>query len=327
MKRREFITFLGGAVVAWPLAASAQQPAMPTIGFLHSTSPEANLHLMAAFRRGLSESGFVEGRNVAIEYRWAQGQYDKLPALAEDLVGRSVTVIATAGGVPPALAAKAATSTIPIIFVMGSDPVEFGLVASLNRPGGNATGVSLLAYLLDAKRIEVLRELISKASIVGLLVNPTSPQADGQLKELQAAANATGAKVIALNASAESDFQPAFASLVQQQASALLVSADPFFLSRRDQLVALAAQHAVPTVYHWREFADAGGLMSYGTSTADAYRQAGIYVSQILKGAKPAELPVQQAVKVELVINLKTAKTLGLSFPLSLLARADEVIE
>jgi putative ABC transport system substrate-binding protein len=325
MRRREFLGAMGGAA-AWPLAAQAQQ-ALPVIGFLHSTSPEANRHLVAAFRAGMGEGGFIDGQNVAIEYRWGQGQYDRLPTLAADLVERSVAVIVTAGGVPPALAAKAATQNIPIVFVIGSDPVEFKLVASLSRPGGNATGVSLLAYQLDAKRIELVRELVPNPPAVAALVNPASQQAATQIRGLEDVALKIGQKLLVINADDDQGIELAFANLAQQRANALIVSADPFFLDRRKQLVALAARHEIPVVYQWREFVDAGGLMSYGTSIADAYRHAGVYAGRILKGAKPADLPVQQAVKVELLVNLKTAKTLGLNVPMTVLGRADEIIE
>jgi putative tryptophan/tyrosine transport system substrate-binding protein len=325
MRRRDFIAAFGCAATAWPFAARAQQP-MPAIGFLNSGSPDSYTPFVAAFRRGLTEASYVEGQNVAIEYRWAEGRNDQLPALAADLVRRKVAVI-MAGATPAALAAKAATATIPIVFETGADPVQAGIVASLSRPGGNVTGVSSLNITLDAKRLEALHELVPAASIIAYLVNPTNPLKENQLKEVEAAARTLGLDVPVVTASTEHGLESAFANLAQLRAAALLIAGDAFFNSTRERLVALAARHRLLTVYPWREAPAVGGLMSYGSSITDAYRQAGILTGRILRGAKPADLPVQQAVKIELVINLKTAKTLGLNFPLSLLGRADEVIE
>ena len=326
MRRREFITLLGGAAVSWPVAAHAQQTAMPVIGFLHSGSPELFARNVESFRRGLNETGFVEGGNVAIEYRWARAQYERLPELAADLVQDQVAVIA-ADGTGAALAAKAATSTIPIVFMVGADPVEVGLVTSLNRPSGNMTGISMFIVSLDAKRVELLRELVPTAATFGLLINPKGPPAELHAKELEAAARIGGQQLIVLRASTDDELGPAFTHLVQRRADALIVVPDPFFDSRRDRLVEMAARHAVPSIYGWREFPAAGGLMSYGIKFADVSRQLGGYVGRLLKGAKPGDLPVEQPTRFELVVNLKTATSLGLTIPTSILLRADEVIE
>jgi putative ABC transport system substrate-binding protein len=325
MRRREFIALLSSAA-AWPLSVRAQQPARPVIGLLINASPEPYAPMMAAFRQGLSDTGYVDGKNVAIEYRWAENQIDRLPALATDLVRQQVAVIAAAGP-PAAHAAKAATTTIPVVFLVGADPVKSGLVASLNQPGGNLTGVGFLANALGPKLLEVLHELVPKAMAVGMLVNPGSPNAEADTSEIQAAARLLGHQVLVLNARSETDIDAAFVTLVQHQAGGLIVIADPLFFDRHVQIVALAARHAVPTVYPVREMAVDGGLVSHGTNLANAYYQVGVYVALILKGAKPADLPVQQTVKVELVLNLKTAKALGLTFPITLLGRADEVME
>jgi putative ABC transport system substrate-binding protein len=325
MRRREFIGLVSGAAVTWPLAAHAQQPAKPVVGFINGASLAP--HNLAAFREGLKEAGFVDGQNAVIEARWAEGHYDRLPAIVSELMSRHVAVIATTGGLDPARAAKAATTTIPIVFVIGGDPVKFNLVDSLNHPGGNLTGVGLLAYLLEAKRLQLVHELVPKAAVIAVLENPSNSETDSALIDLQAAARAIGQRLIILNARTESDIDAAFATLQQQKPDALMVPPDPLFLSRHEQIVTLATRLAVPTVYAWRAYADAGGLMSYGTSIPDAYRQAGIYVGRVLKGEKPANLAVQQSVKVELILNLKTAKSLGITVPESILLRADGVIE
>jgi putative tryptophan/tyrosine transport system substrate-binding protein len=326
LNRRDLL-ILGGSVVAWPRATRAQQKTMPVIGFLGSTSPGAFAPNVAAFHRGLSEAGYVEGQNVAIEYRWAEGNFDRLPALAADLVARKVDVIVSGGGGIGTFAAKSATSTIPIVFAVGGDPVELGLIASLARPGGNLTGVSIITVELMPKRFELLSELVPQARLIALLANPNSPSAERTTRVVEEAARAKGLRLHILKANNESEIDAAFSTVVQLQASALVVGADAFFNSRREQLVALAARHAIPAIYEWREFAASGGLISYGASLAASHRQAGIYAGKILKGAKPADLPVEQPTKFELVINLKTAKAIGLTVPQSLLARADEVIE
>jgi len=325
VQRRQLIAMIGGAAVAWPLAARAQQNAMPLIGFLHSASADAGAPLDNSFRQGLKEIGFVVGENVRIEYRWAQDHSDRLKALAADLVRREVAVIFTNS--PSMQAAKAATATIPIIFVSADDPVALGFVASFNRPGGNATGVYFLSAALEAKRAEILHELVPKATTFALLVDPNFPSAEAQTRVMQEAIRSFGLNLLILKAGTESDLDVAFATIDRERAGGLAVAASGFSFVRREQLVALAARHALPVVYPWREAAAAGGLASYGASISDAYRQAGIYVGRILKGGKPADMPVQQSVKVELVINMKVATALGLTVPQSLLGRADEVIE
>jgi len=326
MRRRNFMTILAGAA-AYPLLAGAQQKAMPVIGFLGVASPGPYAPFLAAFHRGLSETGYVEGRNFAIEFRWAEGHYDRLPALATDLVSRKVDVVVTSGGVASALAAKTASSTIPIVSVIGGDPVAAGLIASLARPGGNLTGVSFLTVELMPKRLELLCELVPQARVIALLVNPNSPNAELLIRDMQEAARAKGVKLAVLKAGTEGEIDAAFASLVQQQAGALVVDPDSLFNAQREQLVALASRHAVPAIYEGRSFAAVAGLISYGTSLTGIYRQAGVYAGRILKGEKPADLPVQQPTRFELVVNLNTAKALGLTVPPSILARADEVVE
>jgi putative tryptophan/tyrosine transport system substrate-binding protein len=326
VRRREFITMLGGAVV-WPLEASAQDPAVPLIGFLNSASPGPFARLVDAFRHGLREGGFVEGRNVAIEYRWADGHFTKLPELAADLVHRRVSLIVATGGTVSARAAKEATATIPILFIVGPNPIGDGLVTSLNRPGGNATGVALYTSELLPKRLELLEKLLPGAARIAVLVNPSDAAHELETKYVEDAMRVTGQQMVLLKASAERDFEPALVSAVQQRADALLVSANPFFTQRRVQLVALAARHAIPAGYPWREYTDSGGLMSYGPSIAGAYHLIGRYASRILNGEKPTDLPVQAPTSYELVINLKTAKALGLEVPPTLLAFANEVIE
>ena len=326
MRRREFITLLGGTA-AWPLAARAQQPAMPVIGILHFGSPEANVNVMAAFRQGLGEAGYVDGRNVAIEYRWAYNDVDRLPQLAADLVRRRVALIVTPANMVVAFAAKAATTTIPIVFNTGTDPVKAGLVASLNRPGGNITGVSFMNVQLGAKRLGMLRELLPKAMRFAILVNRSNPDTDSVVADLRSAAASIGCEIEVLDADTYSDIVPAVASLVQRRADAFLINPGQVFYDRRTQLLTLAARYRLPAIYPAREWADAGGLMSYGSSFAEQHRQAGIYAGRVLKGEKPADLPILRATKFELVINLQTAKALDIDIPPTLLARADEVIE
>jgi putative ABC transport system substrate-binding protein len=326
VRRRDFITLLGGAA-AWPLAARAQQAPMPVIGFLHSGSPEPNANRVAAFRKGLSEAGYVEGQNVAIEFRWAVDQSDRLPDLAADLIRRRVAVIATPGSTPASLAAKAATETIPVVFLIGGDPVALGLVASLNRPGGNATGVNLQLVELVPKQLGMLRELVPAANRFVALVNPNTAYTDTVVKHLQASASGLGVPIKILRAGTDREIDAAFANLVQKPGGALLVGPDAVFVSRRAQIVTLAARHALPAIYYVRDFAGIGGLMSYGPNLAHTYRQTGIYVGRVLKGEKPADLPVVQPTKFELVVNLNTARALGLTVPDRLLALADEVIE
>ena len=325
MRRREFITLLGGAAVAWPLAARAQQPTMPVVGFLNSASADGYGPMAAAFRQGLKETGYIEGQNVTIEYRWAEHQLDRVPALAADLVRRHVALIVTNG--PTAGPAKMATKTIPIVFVTGVDPITGGLVDSLSRPTGNATGLSLFSTELGTKRLELMREIVPSVSNFAVLLNPGSPRVEAETTSIKKEAGALERRVLLVTARSEPELQVAFIKMVQEGAGALLISSDPFFTSHMDRLAALAAKHRLPASYSWREFATAGGLISYGTSVREVWRQSGVYAGRILKGAKPSELPVLQPSQFELVINLKTAKALGLEIPPMVLARADEVIE
>jgi putative tryptophan/tyrosine transport system substrate-binding protein len=325
--RRDFITLVGGAVAAWPLAARAQQPTMPVIGLLSARSPEESAHLIAAFRQGLAEGGFVEGQNVAIEFRWARGQYDLLPALAADLVSRRVNVLTTAGGEPAAVAAKRATSTIPIVFGSGSDPVRAGLVESWNRPGGNATGITFMTTLMEPKRLGLLRDLVPGVPLVGVLLNPSFPPAERQLQDIEEAARSVDQRIVIAKAGTDAELDAAFATLIKASVGGLLVGADPYFDTRRERIVAFAQQQRLPAIYQFREFAVAGGLLSYGIDVVDAYRQYGVYTARILKGARPADLPVLQPTKFELVVNLKTARALGVKISDNLLSLADEVIE
>jgi ABC-type uncharacterized transport system substrate-binding protein len=328
MRRREFITLMGGAAAAgWPLAAHAQQPALPVIGFLSSRSADDSARVVAAFREGLAETGYVDGRNAAIEFRWAQGEFDRLPALAAELVRRPVAVLAAVGGFQTPRAAQAATNAIPIVFGIGEDPVKEGLVPNFNRPGANVTGATFFTALLGAKRLGLLRDLVPKAEMVGLLVNQHTSQGQGQIRDVQQAARDLGLRLLVLNGGSDENIETAFAGLAAQGVAALLVGADPFFDTTRDQLIALVARHRVPAVYQFRDYALAGGLMSYGANITDLYRQVGLYVGRILKGEKPADLPVMLPTKFELVINLKTAKALGIDISANLLTLADEVIE
>jgi putative ABC transport system substrate-binding protein len=325
MRRRDFITLLGGAA-AWPIAARAQQPRSPVIGYLNTRSRDGDTPFRAAFLQGLKEAGYIEGTNVTVDYLWADFQYDRLPQLAADLVRRRVSVI-FATPIQAALPAKAATAAIPIVFAIGSDPVDVGLVSSLSRPGSNITGVSWLGSTLEAKRLEILRELVPTARVIAVLINPTNPVAEAEARELREAAELLGVQLMFLNTANERDIYAAFETIAKQQPDALLIAADAFLVDQRDQLALLTARHALPAIYFTREFASAGGLMSYGTSLPDANRVAGRYTGRILKGENPADLPVQMAPRVELVVNLKTAKVIGLTVPLTLLGRADEVIE
>jgi putative ABC transport system substrate-binding protein len=327
MRRRQFLGALGGALAAWPRAARAQQPAVPVIGFLHGASAQPFAHVVAGLRQGLKEAGFTEDRNIAIEFRWAEGQYERLPTMAADLAGRRVALIVTGGGEPTVLAAKTATASIPIVFNMGSDPVKAGVVASLSRPGGNVTGVNILTEELTAKRLGLLHELVPANIVMAHLVNPNYPPAEFFVREVDAAARARGRQILLLKASNETEIDAAFETIEQMRARSLIVAADPYFNGRHHQIVALAARHGLPAAYEQREFAVAGGLMSYGTNITDAYRQMGVYAGRILRGEKPADLPVVQSAKFELVVNLKTAKALGLTLPSGLLSITDEVIE
>jgi putative ABC transport system substrate-binding protein len=327
MRRRDFITLACGAATAWPMAVRAQPSTLPVIGFLHSATASAYARMTAALRKSLNDAGYIEGQNVAIEYRWAEGQFDRLPDLAADLVRHQVSVIFAGGGVDPSLAAKAATSKIPIVFANGTDPVEAGLVGSLDHPGANVTGITFLLNTLGPKELEVLHELVPKAALVAVLINPKSSTAASQLKDLQDTARAFDQQLFILRATTQSDIEAVVSSLPQHQVGGLVIGADAFFFSRRDQFVSLATRYSIPAVYPWREAVVTGGLASYGSSITDAYRLAGIYIGRILKGDKPANLPVQQSTKTELVINLKTAKALGITVPNTLVGRADELIE
>jgi putative ABC transport system substrate-binding protein len=325
MKRREFITLVVGAAAQWSRAARAD--VLPIIGFVSSRSSADSTYAVAAFRKGLTESGYTEGQNVTIEFRWAEGKYDRLPALVSDLIAHGINVLVAVGGEPSAFAAKAATSTVPIVFTTGGDPVKAGLVASLNRPGGNATGISLLTTAPETKRLGLLHEIVPKAALIGVLINPNYAEAENQTREVQSAAHSIGQGIRISKAGTDGELELAFAAFIEQRVEALLVCSDPFFDTRRDRIIAFAAQSRIPAIYQFREYAVAGGLMSYGISLTEGYRQVGIYAGQILRGTKPAELPIQQSIKFEFVINAKTAKALGLEVPPTVLARADEVIE
>jgi putative ABC transport system substrate-binding protein len=327
LRRRDFITLLGGAAAAWPLTARAQSIPMPVVGFLGAPSPAPYAQNVAAIHQGLKEAGFVEGQNVRFEFRWAEGHYERLPALAAELINRHVAVIVPIGGAPSTLAAKEATTNIPIVFNIGADPVKLGLVASLNRPSGNVTGVAMLALELEGKRLELLRELVPSAASIAFLTNPSNPQAETQVQDVQRIARTIGQRILVLHASTERELNAAFATLAQERADALLVGADTFFTSEPTLFAVLTARHAIPTIYPWKSHVEAGGLMSYGASILDSYRQTGVYTARILKGEKAADLPILQATKFELVINLKTARALGFELPPTLLVRADEVIE
>jgi putative ABC transport system substrate-binding protein len=327
MRRRDFITLLGGAALAWPLAARAQQPAMPVVGILGAPSSAPYARYVTAVHQGLKKAGYIDGHNVTFEYRWAEGHYDRLPALAADLVSRRVAVIVPIGGAPSTVAAKEATATIPVVFNIGADPVRLGLVGSLNRPGGNVTGVAILAVELEAKRLELLHELMPTAGLIAFLVNPNNAQVENQVQDVQSAARGIGQRIIILRVSTERELEAVFATIVQKRADALLVGTDTFFTSQSISFVVLTARHRIPAIYPWRAYVEAGGLMSYGASLLDSYRETGVYIGRVLKGEKPADLPILQATKFELVINLKTARAIGFTVPAAVLARADEVIE